>query len=108
MTKIKIKTMVEITKEIEVDLPVYFKGSDTFDGGGGYDCVIRINEDGKSAHYLSVDFNGKWSYYLTSNVGQFFENGVYFKTTADEFFEMVSRFNAELNSIGKNLDAYRG
>ena len=74
MTKIKIKTMVETTKKIEVDLPVYFKGSDTFDGGGGYDCVIRINEDGKSAHYLSVDFDGEWNYYLTSNVGQFFLN----------------------------------
>jgi hypothetical protein len=97
LTKIKVKSWTESTKEVDVDLPAYFTGSDTFDHGGGYDCAVRVNEDGKSAHYLSVSSDGEWQYHITSNIGQFFQiYSMYSRTTAEEFFKLIERIRSEL------------
>lgn len=46
--RVKVKRRKMVEEEVEVTFPVFYKSGDTFDDGGSYDTIYRIESDGNT------------------------------------------------------------
>lgn len=106
MTTVKIGIEETIKSEIEVELPAYFKHSDTHDNGVSTESFYWISEDRfvASITFTSGLFSDRTVEMDISkrNLSQFYRKGYnnYEPSTKMEFFKAAMRMTAQVTEVG--------
>lgn len=108
--KIKVSVTKKSHKEIEVEFPLYISSGDSFDNGGWYDAVIRIDEDGTEYKIRESDSGWEFSIEkisLAESLGNMLAEDQYYysKSTAGEFYEAMEKLKGEIAKVPAALPA---